>query len=152
MIRFATLADFDRIMAMMENFANASPLEQYHNPNYDDRAIRNRLVRITQNGCIIVGEDSDGEIQGMIIAVIEQDLWLPEIRVLREVAWWVEPEYRGTTLGYRLIKEYMRVVDLLKKKDLISYATLATLPDSPLNNMERWGWRNIQQHYALGEK
>lgn len=152
MIRFATFEDFDRIMEMMKNFANASPLQIYHNPIYNDRGIRNKLVQITQNGCIILGEDSEGVVQGMVIAVIEQDLWLPHIKVLREVAWWVEPNARKGTLGYRLIKKYMEIAQQLQDKNLINYATLATLPTSPLNDMTRWGWKNLQQHYALGDK
>lgn len=151
MIRYATIRDFDRIMEMMKNFANASPLDIYHNPKYNERSIKNILVRISQNGCILVADDSEGIPRGMVIAAIEPDLWLSHIRVLREIAWWVEPEYRKTTMGYRLIREYMRTIEKLKENNLINYGTLATLTNSPIRDMERWGWRGIQQQYILGE-
>jgi len=151
MIRYASIDDFDRIIDMMKNFANASPLNIYHDPVYNERTVKNSLMRIIRNGCIIVADDADGVAQGMIIAAIEQDLWLPHIKVLREIAWWVEPAYRKTTMGYKLIRRYMEVIETLKEKDIINYGTLATLTNSPIKGMDRWGWQNIQQHYVMGE-
>jgi len=56
MIRHADLKDFDRIMEMMINFANSSPYDAHHDPEYNDRYVRNLLVQIIQNGCVLVGE------------------------------------------------------------------------------------------------
>ena len=108
MIRFADFKDFDRLMELMINFANEAPIESLHNPEYEDRRIRHFFASILQSGVIIVAEQNE-QIQGMLIAQIQPDSWLPYVKTLRELAWWVEPEYRNTTMGYRLLKEYAKV-------------------------------------------
>jgi len=72
MIRYAKIQDFDRIMEMMINFANASPYAPLHDPQYDDGYIRNLLINFMKDGCIIVGEKDD-QLVGMLIAVISGD-------------------------------------------------------------------------------
>ena len=146
-IRFAGIKDFDRIMALMINFANAAPVEDYHNPKYSYRGVQNFLTNVLKAGTIIVGE-VDGEIQGMIIAAVDSNPWLPHIRTLKEMAWWVEPEYRNTSLGYRLLKEYIRVGKLGQDTGAISNFTITTLMDSPIRDLERFGWRPVEKNYV----
>ena len=146
-IRFAGIDDFDRIMALMINFANAAPVEVLHNPRYNRRGVQNFLAGILKNGTIIVGE-ADGVIQGMLIAVIDNNPWLPQVKTLKELAWWVQPEYRNTSLGYRILKEYIRVGKLGQQTGAISNFTITTLMDSPIRDMERHGWRAIETNYV----
>jgi hypothetical protein len=146
MIRFAGIKDFDRIMAMMINFANSAPVEDYHNPQYNDRGVRHYLTSLLQNGCIIVGE-ADGELQGMLLAQICSDPWLPHIKMLREIAWWVEPNYRNTTLGYKLFKKYMEVGCKMKEDNLINNFILTSISTSPDFDLGKRGWRAIETNY-----
>lgn len=150
MIRCADLKDFHRVMQLMVNFANQSPLPDHHNPQYNYRSVEHFLAKISRGGVVLVGE-VDGEIQGMLIAQVMTDSWLPEVRVLKELAWWVEPEYRQTSLGYRLLKEYVKLGKSLKEKNVISAFTLTTLMDSPIRDLERHGWRPIEKNYVYGE-
>lgn len=150
MIRSADMKDFHRVMQLMENFANSSPLPDHHNPRYNYRGVEHFLARVKQSGIILVGEAA-GEIQGMLIAQIMSDSWLPEVRVLKELAWWVEPEYRNTSIGYRLLKEYVKFGKSLKDNNLITAFTLTTLMDSPIRDLEKHGWRPIEQNYVYGE-
>lgn len=146
-IRFAGMDDFDRIMALMINFANAAPIEVLHNPRYNRRGVQNFLAQVIKNGVIIVGE-VEGEIQGMLIAVIDSSPWLPQVKTLKELAWWVEPEYRNTSLGYRILKEYIRVGERGRQTKAISNFVITTLIDSPIRDMERHGWRAIEKNYV----
>ena len=150
MIRRADLKDFDRVMALLENFANCSPLPDHHNPKYNYRGVEHFLANVSRQGVILVGE-ADGAIQGMLIAQVLSDSWLPEVRVLKELAWWVEPSHRNSSLGYRLLKEYVKFGKALKEKNIISAFTLTTLEDSPIRDLERFGWRPIEKNYVYGE-
>lgn len=150
MIRRAGIKDSQRIMEMLENFANAAPVDFYHNPKYNTRHVMNQLGEINHAGVILLGE-IDGRAEGMIIAKICSDPWLPQIKVMREMAWWVEPDHRMGTLGYKLLKEYSRICCDLKERKIITAFTITTLTDSPINDMKRFGWRPIEQNYMYEE-
>ena len=147
MIRFADIKDFDRIMDMMINFANSSPYAAHHNPQYNDRHVRTLLSHIMQNGVIIVGE-TDGELQGMLIGMINSDPWLPHVKTMREIAWWVEEPYRMTSLGYKLLKKYVDVGEQLQQTGKIDGFTLTLMSQSPDLNLEKRGWSQVERNYV----
>lgn len=150
MVRRAGIDDINRIMQLLENFANAAPVGFYHNPNYNTQHVMRQLSEIHKQGLILVGE-VDGIIEGMIIAKSCADPWLPQIKIMREMAWWVEPKHRMGSLGYRLLKEYQSICkDLVKRKKITAF-TITTLTESPINDMSRWGWRPIEQNYMYEE-
>lgn len=147
MIKHADIQDFDAIMSMMERFANASSVPALHNPDYDVRRIQHMLLQITQAGCVIVGYQDDKP-AGMLIARIMEDAWLPHVRTLKEMAWWVEPEYRGGTLGYRLLREYVRTGERWKQSGVIDNFTLTLMTESPDFDLEKRGWRSVETNYV----
>jgi len=147
MIRFADIKDFDRIMDMMINFANSSPYAAHHNPQYNDRHVRTLLSHIMQNGVIIVGE-ADGELQGMLIGMINSDPWLPHVKTMREIAWWVEEPYRMTSLGYKLLKKYVDVGEQLQQTGKIDGFTLTLMTQSPEFDLEKRGWSQVERNYV----
>ena len=147
MIRFADIKDFDRIMDMMINFANSSPYVAHHNPQYNDRHVRTLLSHIMKNGVIIVGE-ANGELQGMLIGMINQDPWLPHVKTMREIAWWVEEPYRMTSLGYKLLKKYVDVGEQLQQTGKIDGFTLTLMEQSPDLDLEKRGWHKVERNYV----
>lgn len=147
MIRHATIQDYDRIMEMMINFANSSPFTALQEPDFNDMYIRKLLDAFKKTGVILLGE-RNGEIQGMLIAQIIPDVWLPHVQSLREIAWWVEPEARMSSLGYRLLKEYVKVGEKLQEKDIIKGFTLTNMEISPDFNLEKRGWAPIETNYV----
>lgn len=147
MIRYAGIKDFDRIMELMVNFANSAPLECYHNPQYNYKGVQNFLATVINSGCIIVGE-RDGKIQGMLIAQICNDPWLPHIRTLKELAWWVEPEYRNTSLGYKILMKYIETGKKIKERGMIENFVLTNMTVSPDFDLSARGWRAIETNYV----
>ena len=146
MIRYADLKDFDRIMEMMIDFANSSPYEAHHDPQYGDTWVRRLLCKFMQNGCILLGEKDD-KVQGMLIAVANGDTWLPDVITLKELAWWVEPEYRNTTLGYKLLAEYIKLGKGLTETGKIQGFTLTNMVNSPDFDFESRGWDKVETNY-----
>lgn len=150
MIRRADVKDIDRIIQLLEHFANAAPVSFYHNPQYNTQHVIRQLGEIHQQGIILVGE-VDGVVEGMIIAKSCSDPWLPHIKIMREMAWWVEPQHRMGSLGYKLLKKYESYCKELVAKKRITAFTITTLTESPINDMSRWGWRPIEQNYVYEE-
>ena len=146
MIRQATLQDYDRIMSMMINFANSSPVSALQEPVYDDMYIRRLLDNFIKTGIILVAE-KETKLQGMLIAQIIPDVWLPHVKTMREVAWWVEPEHRHSTMGYRLLKEYVKIGEKLVDNSVIEGFTLTNMEQSPDFDLEKRGWSPIETNY-----
>tara|TARA_R110000803_G_scaffold4020_4_gene13782 strand:+ start:2752 stop:3243 length:492 start_codon:yes stop_codon:yes gene_type:complete len=161
-IRHATLQDFDRIMELMVNFANAAVYEPFWNPEYNDNYIRRLLITFQQEGCILLAVkdqpdqpdqvDQTEIVVGMLIAHMQGDPWLPQIKTLKELAWWVEPEYRNTTAGYKLLKQYVKLGEGLTEKGKIKGFTLTNMTNSPVQNFEKFGWTKVETNYIWGGK
>lgn len=147
MIRRATIQDYDRVMEMMINFANSSPYAPLQNPDYNDTYVRRLLDSFLRSGTILVGEKQQ-QIVGMLIAQIQSDPWLPEVRTMKEVAWWVEPDHRMSSLGYRLLKEYVKLGESLVEQQLIHGFTLTNMDISPDFDLAKRGWRKIETNYV----
>jgi hypothetical protein len=146
MIRRAGLQDFDRIMEMMINFANSSPYKAHHFPQYNDKYVRNFLCHVIKTGIVLVGE-IDNRIEGMLIGLISSDPWLPEVKTMREIAWWVEEEHRMTSIGYKLLKKYVEAGEKLTDAGLIDGFTLTLMDQSPDLGLEKRGWKPIERNF-----
>jgi len=148
MVRHATLQDFDKIMEMMIDFANSSPYEAQHMPQYNDEYVRRLLCNFITQGVILLGEVK-GEVVGMLIAGISPDVWLPHVKTMKEVAWWVEPEHRFSTIGFRLLKEYIKCGEIMVEKGIIDGFTLTNMEISPDFDLEKRGWKKIESNYLF---
>ena len=152
MIRSARFSDYERVIEMLAKFADHAPLSIFHDPDYDHQRILRVLQQTQQSGCVLVAVDRTDTPQGMIIARIVDDVWMPEIKFLRELAWWVEPEYRGTTMGYRLLCEYREFGRDLFDRGIVSGTVLTNMINSPDFDLEKRGWQKIEQNYILKEQ
>lgn len=152
MIRHAGIKDYDRIMELMIEFANSAPIDVFQDPDYDYRRVQHFLTKIQKQGCILVAEDKSGVVQGMLIALIFEDLWLPHIKVLKELAWWVEPEHRQSSMGYKLLLEYIKVGKTMRDNSVIDNFTLTNMMISPDFDLQKRGWTPIETNYVYEGK
>ena len=148
-VRGAVFDDYAAIKRFMIAFANANPFKGLHNPHYND-VYANRLIdKIRKNGVALVAE-KDGEIIGMLLAMVQGDIWLPIIKTMREVAWWVDPEHRGSSAGAKLLAEYTKVGDQLVDNNIISAYTITTLGMGDHLNLQKRGWSPIETNFVKG--
>lgn len=95
MIHKATQEDIDALVELGIRFGDASPYKAY----YTETKIRILATNSVYN------EDSiafvDDEHKGMIVGVMTPFI-LGEILTATEIAWWVNPEDRHTSLGKQL--------------------------------------------------
>ena len=147
-VRSAQIKDYDDIKRLMIDFANFNPVEDLHNPKYDFVHVNNVINHILKTGIALVCEDNS-RIVGMLLATIQGDLWLPNIKRMTEVAWWVEEEYRGTSAGARLLNRYISIGIEAKDRKHISTFTLTTLATTPDLKLEERGWEPIDYNWAF---
>ena len=145
-IRTAQVKDYDDIKRLMIDFANHNPVEDLHNPQYDFVHVNAVIDHILKTGLALVAIGHNRVI-GMLLATMKGDLWLPHVKRMTEVAWWVEEAFRGTTAGARLLNRYVAIGLELKEKGMISSFTLTTLATTPDLKLEKRGWEAVDYNW-----
>jgi len=147
MIKIAQESDFAEIKRMFINFANSSPVEFLHNPEYDNNYIDTLLYSIKKVGVLLIATHKDVGV-GFFIAMPAPDIWLPKVKpVLREMAWWVEPEHRAGTTGGKLFLKYLEIAKKQKSQGEISGYTMTLMDQSPDIKLDKWGFKPIETVY-----
>lgn len=142
MIRAATNYDVDHICDLMRRYRDeAADLDMFRHSN-DESYVRSLLAHILAGRGVAIIDDAYA---GMILAMINPSIWDPEILALNELAYYVVPEQRGGTLGYRLLKEYIHSAERLKTQGRIVYYTISKMTSSPDLNYNRFGFQKIEE-------
>jgi GNAT superfamily N-acetyltransferase len=140
MIRQATKHDKTQIIEMMQLFRAESHIEQYK--DLDNVEYWNRLLdNIFAGQGIIYIEDGIGLIMGVVMPTI----WCDKTLVLNELAWYVKPEHRNTTVGYRLLKAYVDYGKQLKESGRVKMFTIAKMVTSPDLKYGRFGFSKLDE-------
>jgi hypothetical protein len=117
MFKYAAHEDVNRCLTCALNFANHYGLEL----DLESTAIT--LHHLVDNGVFIIAE-SNNTVIGIAGAAITPNPWNYNKVIYQELFWWVEPEYRNTSTGIKLLK-------LLENKAPVNaIVSLSILPNS----------------------
>lgn len=98
--------DLTRFVELCHNFHLASP---FNNTEFNKDKVINSAHAIMngpkENAIILLLCDIDAVAQGFLIGVVSETPFGTE-RMAMELAWWVEPEYRGTRKSLELVLAY----------------------------------------------
>lgn len=145
MIRLATRSDLNIVTDLLIEFL----LETSYNKHTDiiDRDHIKKLVfSIIHQGYIWIYFNGEVAV-GLLIAVKEQNIWMPNKTSLRELVWFVREEYRKTVGAGRLFIEFCQQAEqLLNNDDIQGYFTtrMTTTQDYDL---ESRGFRLTEKLY-----
>ncbi len=146
MIRLAEDKDTDQLVKLMLAFASESSVAGYGPDEFNIPHLKTVLKAVRDNGRVWVAE-RDQQIVGYLMCLVEMDIWNPKVKRLRELLWYVDPEYRDTTIGGRLFATYCRYGDqLLKSKQIAGYS-ISLLDSSPDLELAERGWRAVETHW-----
>jgi len=147
MIRLATIQDREKIIEMLEHYREASPLDIHQTSN--DSSARKLLNLLFEKnlGLVFLAEKKE-QVVGMLIAIKNINIWDQERHCLNELAYWVEPEYRGTTIGYRLLKAYQKAGDYMISRQEISYYTVTKMSTSPDLKYGKMGFTKLEETWV----
>lgn len=87
------------------------------------------------------------ENKGLLMAAILPTIWDCNIKAMHELAWYVRPEERNTTIGYRLFVAYIEYAKKIKQEGRIKYFTMTKLDTSPDLNYARFGFRKKDENW-----
>jgi len=142
MIREATKHDKAQIIEMMKLFRAESKIEQFQEIN--NEPYWNRLLDSILAGMgIIYIEDG----KGLIMALITHTAWCDKTLQMYELAWYVKPEYRNTTIGYRLLKSYVDYGKKLKESGRIKLFSIAKMVTSPDLKYDKFGFSKLDENW-----
>ena len=126
----------------MKLFRAESHIEQYR--DLDNVDYWNRLLdNIFAGHGIIYIEENVGLIMGLIVPTI----WCDKTLSLHELAWYVKPEFRNTTTGYRLLKAYVDYGKQLKEEGRIKMFTITKMVTSPDIKYGRFGFSKLDENW-----
>jgi GNAT superfamily N-acetyltransferase len=140
MIRIATKYDKIQIIEMMKLFRQESNIKQFQ--NIDNEVYWNKLLDniLAGQGIIFISEN-----KGLLMALISHTVWCDKTYQMYELAWYVKPEFRNTTVGYRLIKEYIDYGNKLKAEGRIALFSIAKMITSPDVKYDKFGFNKLDE-------
>jgi GNAT superfamily N-acetyltransferase len=142
MIRKATKYDKPQIIEMMKLFRSESKIEQFQ--DLDNEPYWNKLLDTILVGAgVIFIEDG----KGLIMALINHTAWCDKTYQMYELAWYVKPEYRNTTIGYRLLKQYVDYGKQLKAEGRIRIFSIAKMVTSPDIKYNKFGFTKLDENW-----
>jgi hypothetical protein len=138
------------ILEMLRHYRSMSPVTMIKNINDADHIMR-LLTHLYAGGGLALLSYKEEIPTGMLLAMIDMNAWDPTLYVLREMAYWVEPDYRGTTCGYRLLKRYVEIGNEMIEKNRIKKYTISKMVNSPDLDYGKLGFRKIEETWTMGE-
>lgn len=149
MIRTAKLTDLEQCLTMLIDFATASVYDYSEWQEEDLDHARNVLINLMHNEYLKV-IDINGDIVGMIGAAREQDPWIRRRSRIRELFWWVKPEYRNTRWSLALFIQWQEDADRWIEKGLVDQVSLSLQPTANSIRLNKRGWQCVEQHWVKG--
>ncbi len=130
-------ADWTEMLRMFKLESDVEFLRALENPDW-----WSQLFDTINSGLgIIFIEPGKGLIMGMIVP----SLWCNKTFGLHELAWYVKPEYRKSTVGYRLFNEFVKYGNQLKDDGRVTYLVLGKLHNSPSLNYGKYGFKKMEE-------
>ena len=145
-IRSATKFDIPQIFNMLRHYRDANTIIKLDAIVDEDTPLAIMTYILAGAGIALVSETA-GTCTGMLLALKTPYLWDNTKYIMNEIVYWVEPEYRGTSAGYRLIKQYTEQCDDLKDSSAIINYTISQMEGQTLN-YSRFGFKPIEHTWA----
>lgn len=145
MIRLATRADLNLVTDLVVEFLQSTSYNK-HTDQIDIAHIKRLVFAVLHQGYIWL-LFNDRVAIGLLVAVKEQNMWMPNKISLREMVWYVRQEYRGTVGAGRLFIEFcQQAQQLLNNGEIQGYFTtrMTTTQDYDL---ESRGFRLTEKLY-----
>lgn len=142
MIREANRFDRDGIIDMMKRFRDSADfIEVLAEDNVE------YWYRLLDRIFAGAGKVFYAENKGLLMCMILPTVWDEKMFALHELAWYVRPEYRQGSTGYRLFEAYIQYGKQLKAQGRIKYFTMTKLDVSPNLDYGRFGFRKKDENW-----
>jgi hypothetical protein len=143
MIRRATRSDLSAVQELVMDFLSNTAYNE-HVSSVDPEHIKKLLYAVLNVGYVWLYETKDYEPAGVLIAVVEPNVWIPTKTSLREIIWYVKPEYRTSPSAAKLFLEFCREGEkLLVSKTIQGYFT-TRMSSTTSYDLSKRGFREVE--------
>ena len=146
MIRQLNKFDIPQVMEMLRHYRGSGVIKNVTVDN-EETALKILTFIIVGGGLGLVSEKNN-KLTGMILAIKNPFLWDNTKTIMSEIAYWVEPEHRGSTAGYRLLNEYVTQCEKMKDNGKIDSYTISQMEGQDLN-YSRFGFKPIEHTWSV---
>lgn len=145
MIRKATRYDIPMLLELIREYNKEIPIDVYKNKDlHDEKYITSLLFTIIKvKGFILIDED----FKGMLIAIIINNIWCPNTYELHELAWWVKPEYRQSSIGGKLWIEFNKKAQQMLDENRVKVVYTSLMENSPSIDYCKRGFKKLETKY-----
>lgn len=145
MIRHATKYDIPTLTEMVRGYAQQFPSKLAKDTNNFDVGYIQQLLMtmIAGRGFVLIDDDE----RGFLAAIIAPNIWYPSLMELSELAWWVKPEHRNSTIGGKLWLTFDKEAEAMKQAGRIQYIKTSLTVQSPAVDYEKRGYKQLETAY-----
>lgn len=148
MIRAGNKFDVPQLLDLLREYREQTPLDFLRDAN-DAEYVTQMLTELMAGKGVVLVADIDGKLTGMMIAAVMPSIWSPAHQVLTEFAYYVTPEHRGGTTGYRLLRAYLDEAIALKDAGRICNAFISKMANSPDLKFSKFGFSKLEEFWVI---
>ena len=148
-VRKATKFDLPKIIEMLHRYKLAGPTNISNAFDNEDHVTILYAHIMAGKGLALVSE-KDNVITGMLLAMVDSIIWDPDTRIMRELAYWVDEEYRGSSAGYRLLSEYVKQANEMVDEGRINAYVITKMANSPDLKYDKFGFTKTEEIWVAG--
>ena len=139
--------DIPALLDMLRQYRELTPLPFLSEAD-DAIYMTNLLTQLMAGrGVVLIAENNNVPI-GMFMASIAPSVWSPDHFVMTELAFWVNPESRGSSAGYRLLSAYVEHGNALKTAKRIHAFFISKMVNSPNIKYEKFGFSKLEETWV----
>jgi len=145
-VRQANKFDLPKLKQMLWNYHDSGSIRGLNVTN-EETGVRILTVILAGGGLALVSEKED-IVTGMLLAIKSPFLWDGSQYIMNEIAYWVEPEHRNSTAGYRLLREYVNICEDLRDNGKIGNYTISQLEGQTLDYC-KFGFKPVEHTWSV---
>jgi hypothetical protein len=145
-VRQANKFDLPKLKQMLWNYHDSGSIRGLNVTN-EETGVRILTVILAGGGLALVSEKED-IVTGMLLAIKSPFLWDGSQYIMNEIAYWVEPEHRNSTAGYRLLREYVNICEDLRDNGKIGNYTISQLEGQTLD-YSKFGFKPVEHTWSV---
>lgn len=149
-IRQANKFDVNNVLELIKEFVDIANLNHHIKDNIDYTYVNQLYHHCILGGGLVLVAEVDNKIVGMIAGIKSPNIWYIEDMSLREIMFYIQPEYRKGRVAYKLITEYNKLAQELLDQGKISSYTMTKTEHLDKIDYSRFGYSKVEETWAVG--
>lgn len=139
-MRYATKYDIPHLIDMMKAYADEAGIETLKQNQNEGHVKALFFEMIKGRGFVLI----DNQFRGFLAAYVTRNFWNNAVKELHEVAWWVVPEFRDTSVGGKLWLRFNKLAQDMLEQKRVHIVCTSLMPNSPNIDYTRYNFKPMQ--------